>query len=171
LSPKVKIFAALLIAAGLGGCGFTPLYGGNGGDAVAPQMSQVEIGNIPERPGQMLRDTLQDDFYRQGAPVAQMYKLTVSYSIGQQGVGIQQDTSSTRTRFIATANWTLAPIGNPKAALTQGQASTEDAENVIDNQYFASELETDTVNQQLADQIAAQITTQVAVYFKTHPQG
>jgi hypothetical protein len=41
----------------------------------------------------------------------------------------------------------------------------------VDNQYFASELETGTINQQLADELAAQITDQVAVFFKNHPQG
>jgi LPS-assembly lipoprotein len=69
---------------------------------------------------------------------------------------------------VATADWTLSPIGDPGTTLAKGHASTEDAENIIDNQYFDTELEENTVNQQLADQIAGQITGQVAVYFKTH---
>jgi LPS-assembly lipoprotein len=169
LSPKIEICAALAALGCLGGCGFSPLYAS--GDGVPAQMEQVQVANIPERTGQMLRDTLQDDFYRQGAPVAQNYVLNVTYSIDVQGVGIQSDTSSTRNRYVATASWTLAPIGSPDATMASGSASTEDAENVIDQQYFASELEGDTVNRQLADEIAAQITSQVAVYFKAHPQG
>jgi LPS-assembly lipoprotein len=114
---------------------------------------------------------LQDQLQLAGAPVVQRYVLTVNYGIVSQGIGIQQDTASTRNRFVADASWTLSPIGDPAAKLASGQASTEDAENVIDQQYFAVTLETDTINQQLADEIAGQIAQQVAVYFKTHPAG
>jgi LPS-assembly lipoprotein len=171
LSPNLKRALSLLALSFLAGCGFTPLYGGGGDDSVAAQLEQIRVQNIPERQGQVLHDTLQDDLQRDGAPVTQLYTLSVSYNVDQQSIGIQQDTSSTRTRFVVTADWALAPIGQPDSPLVKGKASTEDAENTIDNQYFASELEGDTINQQLADEIAAQITSQVAVYFKTHPQG
>jgi LPS-assembly lipoprotein len=155
----------------LSGCGFAPLYGGGGAADVARQMDEVQVADIPERPGQMLRLSLQDQLQLAGAPVVQRYVLTVNYGIVSQGIGIQQDTASTRNRFVADASWTLSPIGDPAAKLASGQASTEDAENVIDQQYFAVTLETDTINQQLADEIAGQIAQQVAVYFKTHPAG
>jgi len=156
----------------LSGCGWAPLYGDSGaGATVAGQLEQVRVENIPERTGQILRDTLQDDLQRQGAPVAQLYTLNVNYGIAAQGIGIQTDTSSTRVRFIASASWTLAPIGQPGVALAHGQAISEDAENTVVNQYFGQELETNTINQQLADELAAQITDQVAVFFKNHPQS
>jgi LPS-assembly lipoprotein len=154
----------------LTGCGFTPLYGDGGavGSSVSAQLEQVRVETIVDRTGQMLHDTLQDDMQREGAPATQLYSLNVTYEIDQDSIGIQSDTSSTRTRFVATADWTLSPIGDPGTTLAKGHASTEDAENIIDNQYFDTELEENTVNQQLADQIAGQITGQVAVYFKTH---
>jgi len=156
----------------LSGCGFAPLYGDSGsGTAVAPQLEQVQVENIPDRPGQILRDSLQDDMQRQGAPVTQIYALSVSYNIAAEGIGIQADTSSTRVRYVASASWTLTPIGQPGATLASGQAISEDAQNTVDNQYFAQELATNTINRQLADELAAQITDEVAVYFKSHPQG
>ncbi len=163
--------AALTVLAGcaLAGCGFSPLYGdGPDSTPVAQQLDQVEVANIPERTGQMLRQSLQDQLQAAGAPTVQHYSLNVSYSIAGQAVGIQADTSATRVRFIATAIWSLSPIGNPGQKLTAGQASTEDAQNVVDEQYFSQEMESNTLDQQLADEIAAQITSQVAVYFKTH---
>ena len=171
MSPKHS-FCAVAGLLALSGCGFTPLYG-DSGDAtpVAAQVEQVRVENIPERAGQMLRDTLQDDMQRQGAPVTQLYALNVSYNVAAEGIGIQPDTSSTRVRYVASASWSLAPIGQPDTPVAQGQAISEDAENTVDNQYFASELETGTINQQLADELAAQITDQVAVFFKNHPQG
>jgi len=129
----------------------------------------VAVANIPERTGQMLRQSLQDQLQAAGAPTVQHYTLNVSYAIAGQSVGIQADTSATRVRLVATASWSLTPIGQPGKKLTFGQATTEDALNVIDEQYFAQDMESSTVNQQLADEIAAQITSQVAVYFKTHP--
>jgi LPS-assembly lipoprotein len=158
--------AALLA---LSGCGFSPLYGaGPDSTPVAQQLDEVAVANIPERTGQMLRESLQDQMEAAGAPTVQHYTLNVAYVIAGQSVGIQADTSATRARVIATARWSLSPIGQPGEQLTTGQATTEDALNVIDEQYFAQDMESTTVDQQLADEIAAQITSQVAVYFKTH---
>jgi len=155
----------------LGGCGFAPLYGGDAGADVSARLEQVKIDRIPERTGQLLQESLEAQMQRDGAPVSQLYLLSVDYNINVQGIGIQQDTSSTRNRYVATATWTLVPIGRPNKVLVKGSATTEDAENVIDNQYFATELEQNTVNQQLADEIAGQIAGEVAVGFRAHPAG
>jgi LPS-assembly lipoprotein len=168
--PPLAALACLAGLTALTACGFTPLYGDNSGNAsVQQQMDQVSVGIIPDRPGQILRQSLQDQLEVAGAPTQQLYLLSVSYSIFSQAAGIQEDTSTTRVRFTASASWALAPIGNPAKPLTKGLASTEDALNIIDQQYFQITLETNTVNQQLADEIAAQISAQVAAYFKTHP--
>ncbi len=164
-------FAAAALLLSLAGCGFTPLYGNTSGATVQQQMGEVAVGLIPDRTGQLLRQSLQDQLQIAGAQTQQLYILNVSYNISTQGIGVQEDTSTTRNRFIATASWTLSPIGNPQAPLVKGQASTEDALNIIDQQYFALTLETNTVDQQLATEIAAQISTQVAAYFKTHPNA
>ncbi len=170
MSPRLS-FCALSGLLALAGCGFSPLYGDSGATPVSAQLEQIRVENIPDRPGQILRDTLQDDLQRQGAPVTQLYALSVSYNVAAEGIGIQADTSSTRVRYVASASWTLTPIGQPGAAMATGQAISEDAENTVDNQYFAAELEANTINQQLADELAAQITDQVAVFFKNHPQS
>ncbi len=164
----------LLLALPLAGCGFSPLYDTGGATtSVAQQLDTVEIQNIPERPGQILRDSLNTQFHAAGAPTTQLYSLSVAYNIATAGTGIQSDTSTTRVRFTATANWTLRPIGTPAftlaTPLATGQATTEDALNTIDQQIFSQDLETDTVDQELATEIAQQIDTQVAAYFKSHP--
>lgn len=169
LSLRRILAAAALLA--LGGCGFTPLYGDSGGDqpGVAQRLDEVDVQNIPERPGQMLRDQLEDQLHAAGAPSTELYTLAVSFSVNEQNSGVQADSSVTYNRFVATAGWTLAPIGAPSATLAKGTASTEDQINVINQQYFALTLEQNTVNQQIADELAQQIDTQVAAYFRTHP--
>ncbi len=160
---------ALCAALALTGCGFTPMYGDTATSDIPAQLDTIAVQNIPARPGQMLRDALQDQLYTAGTPTQELYSLHVSYNINTVGTGIQQDSSTTYDRSTATANWTLTPIGDPKKNLAKGQAISVNAANVIDQQYFAITLETTTVNQQLADDIAQQIDTQLAAYFKSHP--
>ncbi len=156
----------------LGGCGFTPLYGSDdAAPSVQSRLEEVKIANIPERTGQLLHEALEAQMQTEGAPTNQLYVLNVTYNLAEAGAGEQQDTSITRVRFYGTATWSLSPIGAPKQPLASGQASTEDALNVIDQQYFAQTLETSTVNKQVAQELAGQIAQQVAVYFKTHPNA
>lgn len=163
-----KNFVALAALA-LSGCGFTPLYGGQRGENASAALETVQVQNIPERPGQLLRLALQQDLYRNGQPVQTLYLLSVSYGISETLEGVQEDSSTTRGRYVATAQWRLSPIGQPSQTLASGNATAMDALNIIDQQYFASTLETQTVNQQLANEISAQITTQLVTWFRAHP--
>lgn len=153
----------------LAGCGFTPLYGGALGDAASARLDTVAVQNIPERNGQLLRESLQTDLYATGAPVAEHYTLTVSYAVGYNFVGILSDSASTRTRYNATAMWRLSPVGQPGITLAQGTAQAMNAQNIIDQQYFAADIQMGTINQQFADELASNITTQLAAWFRAHP--
>lgn len=166
-SPLTALAALALTA--LAGCGFLPLYGQSGDSSVAAKLDTIDVANIPERTGQELRLQLQTDLHIAGEPVVQRYSLLVVYSVAAAQIGEQEDTSYTRQRSTALAKWTLSPIGEPAVHLADGIATSEDALNIIDQQYFAQTLENGTVNQQLANEIAAQITSQVAAFFKTHP--
>jgi LPS-assembly lipoprotein len=167
LSSNRALALAALLA--LGGCGFAPLYGG--GEEVQASLDEVKVAPIADRPGQQLRQAIEDEMQVAGNPTQQLYLLTVNYGLNQQGIGVQADSATTRVRFIANATWRLSPIGQPGVALASGQASTEDALNVIDQQYFAQTLETNTVDGQVANEIAGQIVQQVSIYFKAHPEG
>jgi len=168
LSPKFAALAALLA---LAGCGFSPLYGGDAGQSANARLDQVAVNNIPERPGQMLRISLQTQLHTDGTPTAEIYALNVVYSISTSDIGVLQDSATTRSRVQGTAIWSLAPIGDPSHPLTKGTATALDAANIIDEQYFAYDLENDTLNQHLADSVAAQITIQLAAWFRAHPNA
>ncbi len=170
MSLSRKPLAALALLA-LSGCGFTPLYGGEQGAVASAGLEAVNVQNIPERTGQMLRLDLEQQLHAGGQPMTELYALSVNYGIGQTGEGVQADSSISRMRFNANATWRLTPIGNPSVTLASGNATAMDAMNIIDQQYFASNLETDTVNQQLSDQIAQQITIQLAAWFRAHPNS
>lgn len=167
LNKPLAAFALLALSA----CGFSPLYGGVQGQGASAALETVQVANIPDRTGQVLRQELEQQLHTSGAPTTELYLLSVNYSVIQTGEGIQADSSTTRNRFNATASWKLVPIGHPEVTLVAGRATAMNALNVIDQQYFASNLGADTVQSQLAQQISAQITAQLAAWFRLHPNS
>jgi LPS-assembly lipoprotein len=119
----------------------------------------------------MLRISLESQLHMAGTPGTELYALNVSYGIATSDVGVLLDSATTRSRVMATAKWSLAPIGDPGHPLVTGTATGQDAANIIDQQYFALDLETDTLNQHLADTVAAEITIQLAAWFRVHPNA
>ena len=163
------IGGAVAAATALGGCGFRPLYARteSGGPGIASrELAAISVGIIPDRPGQLLRQALQDRFEGDGSGVARRYDLSVDYSIPGEGIAIQPDSSVTRVRLIANANWTLRAQDPNQTVLTTGRARAMDGVNILVNQYFAADLETEVVQRRLAQAIADQITLQLASYFR-----
>ncbi len=165
LSRRVLCLGAV---AALGGCGFQPVYmpTASGKPGAAPRgLKTVFVGIIPERPGQLLRQALQERFGSDsGTPSA--YDLQVFFSVAGEGIGIEQDAIATRVRLIGDASWTLLAHNPKRTPLTSGSARYIDGVNVFDAQYFAADLETEAVQQRIAEQIAQQITTQLAIWFR-----
>jgi LPS-assembly lipoprotein len=161
-------FVCFGAAALVGGCGFQPVYmrtaSGKPGPAVR-DMQTVNVPIIPDRPGQLLRQALQERLGSDsGVPSA--YDLRVSFAISGEGIAIQQNNISTRVRLIGVANWTLVERNPQQTPLTKGSARSFDAVNVFDEQYFASDLETEAVQKRIAEAVAQQIATQIAVWFR-----
>jgi LPS-assembly lipoprotein len=164
---KLALLPLLLLA----GCGFHPLYQSQNGHA-APQfaaMDQIDINLIPDRSGQILRQALEADLQRDGAPGFYRYHLNTQYSTSVQAIGMQPDSSNSRVRYFATVNWSLVPEGNRMVILTKGTVEATDSVNVIDNQFFALSLSSDTLEHRLARELAARITEELAIYFRKHP--
>jgi len=153
-------------AALLTGCGFQPVYmpTASGGPGPAERnLAAIHVNLIPDRPGQELRQDLQERFGSDsGGP--SRYNLAVSFTISGEGIGILPDTIATRVRLLANASWTLTtPDG---VHVTTGAARALDAFNVLDQQYFASDMDNDASDTRLASAIADQITMQLAAYFR-----
>ncbi len=166
LGRRILLSGAL---AGLSGCGFHPLYasGGRGG---GPQrdLGAIDVSLIPERGGQLLRQALQQRFDR-GDGIAKRFTLSVSYGVAGDSIGVQQDSSTTRIRLGGTGTWYLKALTPAQTVVVSGVARALDGVDVIDQQYFASDLEGETAARRLADAIADQITLQIASYFSRHP--
>ena len=153
----------------LAGCGFPPVYmptaSGKPGVA-ARELSAIDVAIIPDRPGQLLRQALQERFGSDaGGP--HRYRLGVQFYIAGEGVGIQPDNTITRIRLIGTANWTLTSREPARTVLTTGSARAMDGYNVFDQQYFAATLENEQVQKRISEAVADQVAMQLATWFRT----
>jgi LPS-assembly lipoprotein len=152
----------------LGGCGFQPVYmpTASGKPGVAQRdLSSVFVEIIPERPGQLLRQALQERFGDDsGTPSS--YNLHVTFGIAGEGIAIEADSIATRLRMTGNASWTLLGHDAKRTPLTSGNARAIDAVNIFDSQYFAADQEVEAEQKRIADNIAAQIATQLAVWFR-----
>jgi LPS-assembly lipoprotein len=161
------LIACLLLA----GCGFQPVYmrtaAGNAG-AAQRELAAIDVAIIPDRPGQLLRQALQDRFEGAGSAAAQRYELRVGFGIAGDAIAIRPDSNPTRIREIGTASWTLVAQDPARSTVTSGTARAVDGYNLIDAQYFASDLENGVVQRRLAEALADQITLQLAAYFRQH---
>ncbi len=158
-------------AAGLGGCGFHPLYGrfGATGGTVAPELASIYVTVMSERQGQLLRQALQQRLAGTDDSGTKLYELSGGLNVAAEGIGIQQDTSSTRTRLSASSSWTLRKLDVANTVVTSGSARAVDGININNQEYFAADLETAAAYRRLAETVADQITLDLAVYFRTHP--
>ncbi len=135
-------------------------------------MSQVDIPPLPERSGQLLRQALQQRFDRSGDGGAKLYELVVSYGVQGEGIAIERANSvATRVRLVGNASWSLVSADAQRRTLTSGRARAYDAFNPIDSQYFYTDLANEQTQQRLAQEVADQISLQLAGYFRQHPTG
>jgi LPS-assembly lipoprotein len=167
------LFGRAILGLGLGttlaGCGFQPVYmpTASGKPGVAQrELAAIYVNVIGDRPGQLLRQSLQARLERGATGVAQLYDLNVSYGIGGEGIAVDQNNISSYTRLVARATWYLNADNIARTELTRGSARAADNFNVLDEQYFAADQENDFAAARLAEAVADQITLQIAAYFR-----
>ena len=161
----------LVLASGaaLSGCGFQPAYmptaSGKAGVAQR-ELAAIHVNLIPDRPGQVLRQALQDRLALGSSATDYRYDLTAAFGISGEGIGILPNTTTTRVRFIGVAYWSLVAQDPGRTQLTAGTARAYDALNIIDTQYFNADMENEAIQRRLADTLADQVVIQLAAYFR-----
>ena len=161
------LLALLPMAASLAGCGFRPVYmpTASGKPGVAQrELAATEVAIIPERPGQLLRQALQERFASDAGP-PHRYVLSADFASAGEVVGIQADNSATRIRLNGSVNWVLRSRDSARVILTSGSARTLDGFNLFSEQYFAATLENEAVQKRMAEALADQVALQLATWF------
>lgn len=165
------ILAAGLGITSLGACGFQPLYGKQSAQkevAVNDQLKNVFVANIPSRFGQEIRLALQKEMAGDGPERPEGYVLRVSATASLESVDVHEDNTSGRTRGVGWADWRLYRVGDMDNVLARGYARTMDGYNMYIEQYFAQTLNNETLYKRIGENLAHEITMQVAVWFKAH---
>jgi LPS-assembly lipoprotein len=160
---------ALAVGAVLAGCGFQPVYMPTASGQAGPaerELAAINVPLLPDRPGMLLRQALQDRFEGTGDTTARRYDLGVSFWISGAALGVQPDTTVTRIRYLGHAIWTLTAEDLGHTRITGGTVSATDSINTLDSQLFASDLGNEVVQQRLAEALADQITLQLAAFFR-----
>ena len=161
----IALIAGLLL---LGACGFTPVYGtasSTASSSVEAQLSNVYIDNIPNRSGQILRNTLIDRFYRSGRPANANYILTVR-NLREQTIDldITKTSDSTRAQLRLNAVMTLRHKNNADILLERN-LRTITSYNILSSE-FATRITESDARENAIQALAEQIETQLGLYFK-----
>jgi LPS-assembly lipoprotein len=164
----VRLGSLGAVAALLAGCGFKPVYMPTASGKAGPaqrELASVYVGVIPDRPGQLMRQALQEQLGNDsGTPAA--YDLNVSFSVAGEGIAIQSDSIATRIRLIGSASWSLVSRDQKRTILISGSARAMDDVNIFGSQYFASDLETEADEKRIAENVATQIATRLGAWFR-----
>ena len=152
----------------LAGCGFRPVYmptaSGQPGPATR-DLAAINVGLMPDRPGQVMREALQERLASDsGAPV--LYDLGVNVNFAADPLAIRPDNLATRVRVIGRASYVLNSRTVPPVQLISGNAHAIDNYNLINQQFFAADLENQAVTRRIIQELADQITTQLAIFFR-----
>ena len=167
-----RSLSTLAAASVASGCGFRPLYmpadSGKTGVA-ARELAAITVDLLPERSGQMLRQSLQDRLERGANGVPRRYTLLATFGVGGEGIGVLADNSVTRVRLIGNSNWYLRSVDTAHTLVTTGSARAVESFNVLNQQYFYADLSNDVAQRRLAEALADQIAVQLASWFREHP--
>ncbi len=132
-------------------------------------LASTEVALIPERSGQLLRQSLQTRFDRAGTGAAKLYDLTANFGVSSEALNIELSTSiPSRIRLVGTSNWSLVTRDVQRKTLASGTARTMDGFNLYDQQFFATDMQSEAVQRRMAGAVADQITLQLAAWFNRH---
>lgn len=154
------LLGGLLLA---GGCGFRPLYA-----PAAPEegavtaLSGVQVANIPERSGQLLRQALMRRLDPAGLGGAPRHELRVALAVENEPIGFRRDGVPSRIRSTARAEWRLVALGPPQSEVARGQERSFDAYNIPDGQFFAADAGREAMERRLMEQLAERIVLRLA---------
>ncbi|APX89746.1 hypothetical protein BV394_08470 [Brevirhabdus pacifica] len=100
-------------AVGLGGCGFTPVYGPGG--SAAGLRGRIRVGDPKSRRGFMLVGRLEE---RLGRPSAPDFELDFKLGTRSEGVAISSSNDIERYQLFGNVDFTLRPLGGTQVLTT-----------------------------------------------------
>lgn len=151
----------LLLAASLtlSGCGLHPLYADGSHGVAANALSNISIGPIAGREGWLVRTALIDRIGEQGS--AARYRLDVKLDDRIEGLGLRSDATTTRERRTLRARYQLVDTIENRI-LVDATAGSDIGIDIVNSEYATVAAE-QTAIERLAERVADQIVTRIAV--------
>ena len=153
----------------LSACGFEPLLAQKGAadQSVVMLYPGIEIGNIPDRDGQYLRNLLIDRLYTNGRPYEAPYILTFSPLVKSSvNLGIRKNASATRAQMQITTEMQLMARDTKQILLTRSLKTTG-AYNLLDNQLATLTSQQYTLDDALKE-LGDEAVTELNLFFSRH---
>ena len=164
--PLMALLAVAITA--LSGCGFRPLYE-DGERSAIRTLRNVEIGPIPDRVGQQVRNRLLDRLSPAGKATRPLYRLEVRVAEEKVGLAVETDDTVSRINLKLTARFDLR-ARSAERPLFSGTARTFAAYNITRSDYANLIAERDA-RSRAALVVADQITTRLAIFFDRRQGG
>lgn len=144
----------------LSGCGLRPLYADGNRGAAAQRLSSISIGPIDGKAGWLVRNAIVDRIGDAGS--GGRYRLDIMLDDRIEGFGIRADRTTTRERRQLRARYQLVDTGDDNLVLIDATAGSDVGIDVVNSEYATIAAE-QTALERLADRIADQIVTRIAI--------
>lgn len=146
----------------LAACGLQPVYAGGRAGVASAALSRIEVAPIPDRAGQVVRDTLMRNM---GADGDKRYRLEIVIREDTRGFGVRGDESITRERLSLNARYRLVDLSG-NTILLEDVARSEIAIDVVRNNEYSVVSAEATASERNAEQVARQILDRIGVFFQ-----
>lgn len=144
------------------------MYAGKKAEGLAGRQADVFIDEIPERIGQVLRETLMNRLSPKGNTTSAKYRLTVLLgepTISSQGV--RKDNFATRYQMMYTAKYVLTAYPSGEE-LTKGSVSERASYDVLASPY-ASDTAEETIKERLMKILGESVSLRIGAYLEQNP--
>ncbi|MEM6810883.1 MAG: LPS assembly lipoprotein LptE [Pseudomonadota bacterium] len=161
---SIKLWSVLAVFA-LASCGFQPQYGQNSGPSpiIAQKLDSIEIGIIPDREGQFLRNALIDRFYETGYPSTPRYLLQIR-PIQEQifDFDVTLEDAATRRQLRLMINMVLVDRASNEEILNRSLTANT-SYNVLESE-FTNIVTEQSARESALNDLARQIESQIVLY-------
>jgi len=145
----------------LPGCGLHPLYGGGTDSPAAATLRSVQVAPIAGQSGWLVRNKLVDRLGAAG-PGTATFRLDVTLDDNITSFGLRRDQAATQERRTLRARYQLVNQSNGMVVL-DATAGSDASVDIVSSEYATVAAE-QTALEQLADEVADQIVSRLAVY-------
>lgn len=161
----IRAAIASLALLALSACGLQPLYSGGSASGVAQGLAGVDVPAIPGRGGWLVRNALNEKLGAAGKTTP-AYRLDVRLDESLEGLGVLDDDTISRERFMLRARYQLIDLATGEILL-DATDGTDAGIDVVSSEYAVIAAE-QTALENLSKDLADRMATRIALTLRAH---